>query len=431
MSKFRFLARRSRANEDYLPSSQAEFLKSIGSIIGLDQLLESLSSRLSEMFHSATFCLVLYEPITSRYVGRVAKGRNHESLQEICFSRSDSLVKWLSVNKCPLNVVSQSEVVRFLSLSERELLARSQTQIVIPLIVTNRLTGCLLFGGRDDKSNYSLRDIELMSNLASHVALAIENAALYQFQQDKLEKLFHADKLATVGELAAGAAHEIRNPLTSIRSTIQFIQKDVVPQHKALIDGIIEEVDRIDRIIRGLLSLSRSTELQVGLVDLKGLLDQTLLLLEPEFRKQNITLQKSDEDDILPIEGDPSQLKQVILNILMNSIESMHGGGVISVRLVEDTLRDGSIAPSNAVILEVRDTGPGIPEGDLRKVFDPFFTTKETGTGLGLSVSYGIVNRHGGDIEIHSHVGDPSGTTVTVRLPRKSPYSQVTSNDTR
>lgn len=401
------------------PFSPEEFLKSIGSIVGLDQLLENFSAKLMEMLGASALYLVLFEPITNRYVGKMAKGDRPELLAEFHFSRSDNLVKWLTVNRCALDADEQTEVVRFLSPREGELLRKTRTRLVVPLIITNRLTGALFLGRKLNDSEYLAADIETVSMLASQTALAIEHALIYQFQEDRLKRLFHADKLATVGELAAGAAHEIRNPLTSIRSTVQFLQKDLPTEKKPLVDGIIQEVDRIDQIIKGLLSLSKSTELHVGAVDLKDVLDQTLLLLEPELRKQNIEVQKSFDQQVLPIRGDASQLKQVFLNILMNSVESLHNGGVISVRLEGIIGQKGFAGQSDLVEVEVRDTGHGIPDKDLPRVFDPFFTTKEAGTGLGLSISYGIISKHGGEIQIESRVEQPSGTTVTVKLPQQ------------
>jgi len=411
--------RLSHKRHTQVPFSPEEFLKSIGSIIGLDQLLENFSAKLMEMLGSSALYLVLFEPITNRYVGRIAKGETPELLAEFHFSRSDHLVKWLTVNRCALDTVKQTEVVKFLSTRESELLGKARTMLVIPLIITNRLTGALFLGRKLNDAEYSAIDIEMVSMLATQTALALEHALIYQFQEDRLKKLFHADKLATVGELAAGAAHEIRNPLTSIRSTVQFLQKDLPNEKKPLVDGIIEEVDRIDQIIKGLLSLSKSTELHVGAVDLKDVMDQTLLLLDPELRKQNIEVQKFFDLQALPIRGDASQLKQVFLNILLNSIEALQKGGRISVNLKDGIGEESLTKASDFIGVEISDTGHGIPERDLPRVFDPFFTTKEAGTGLGLSISYGIISKHGGEIQIESRVEQPSGTTVTIKLPRQ------------
>ena len=396
-----------------------EFLKSLNLIVGLDQLLENFSAKLREILDAESLSVVLFEPITNRYVGKAAKGNHAEWLSEVNFLGTDNLMKWLSVNQCPLDVRKETEVIQFLSTRENDLLQKTKTVLVVPLIVINRLTGALFVGRKRDGESYSSEEIGLLSMLTSQSALAIEHALMYQFQEDRLKKLFHTDKLATLGELAAGAAHEIRNPLTSIRSTVQYLQAALSDEKKTLVTGIIEEVDRIDQIIRGLLSFSRSSELHVSVVNVEEILNQTLLLLDSEIRKHNIEVVRDNQSTDSTITGDSSQLKQVFLNILLNSIQAMPQGGVISESITEGAKRDTISSREEFLSIRISDTGPGIPERELPRVFDPFYTTKETGTGLGLSISYGIVSKHGGDIEIESRAeGKETGTTVVVRLPK-------------
>ncbi len=402
---------------DSLRLASEEFLKSLHLTIGLDQLLENFSSKLREIFDTSTLYVVLFEPVTNRYVGKKAKGKNTEWLAELNFSRTDNLIKWLGVNQCPLDVMREKEVVKFLSTREQEVLRKTNSVLVIPLIVINRLTGALFVGEKLNGEPYSSQQISLLSKLTSQSALAIEYALMYQFQEDRLKKLFHADKLATVGELAAGAAHEIRNPLTSIRSTIQYLQKNSSKDRIPLLNGIIAEVDRIDGIIKGLLSFSRSSDLHIDSVNLEEVLNQTLLLLDPEFHTHNIDVRKVFDPPHCRITADAAQLKQVFLNILLNSVQAMPDGGTITIAMTDDDKKDKHGHAREYVCVTISDTGPGIPENDLPKVFDPFYTTKETGTGLGLSIAYGIVSKHGGEIEIESNVqGDDTGTMVRVWL---------------
>lgn len=400
-------------------SASEEFLKSLNLIVGLDQLLENFSAKLKEILDAESLSVVLFEPITNRYVGKEAKGSHTGWLPELNFFRNDSLIKWLSVNQCPLDVRKQTEVMQFLSTREKDLLHKTKTVLVVPLIVINRLTGALFVGMKLTGESYSPEEIGLLSMLTSQSALALEHALIFQFQEDKLKRLFHAEKLATVGELAAGAAHEIRNPLTSIRSTVQYLQKDLPEEKKSLVDGIIEEADRIDQIIKGLLSFSKSSELHMSTVNVEDILSHTLFLLDSEIRKHNIEVKRKTESADTTITGDASQLKQVFLNIFLNSIQAMPNGGVISLAITESAKQDTISGRGDSLWITIRDTGPGIPEKELARVFDPFYTTKETGTGLGLSISYGIVSKHGGEIEIKSVAeGKETGTTVTVRLPK-------------
>ncbi len=408
------LKRRSNSARETSPSlTPEEFLRSITLIPDIEQLLGNFTSKLKEMFVADSVYLVLLEPVTSRYVGRKAKGNKPELLSRFNFSQGDNLIKWLNVNRCSLNVARQGQVVEFLTGVERQLLTDASIQIILPLIVINRLTGALFVGREDREGKFSPEEESMMSSLVSQSALAIEYAMIYQFQEDKLKRLFHADKLMTVGELAAGAAHEIRNPLAAIRSTVQYVRRDLPSDKQDLVDGIIEEVDRIDKIIKGLLSFSKTSELHVEFLDLHNILEQTLSLLDSELKNHNIVVIKEYQLTDPYIHGDGAQLKQVFLNILLNSIQAMVKGGKITIAT--------AVTPSrgDSVTISFSDTGTGIPPSVLPRVFDPFYTTKENGTGIGLSISYGIVSRHGGEIEIMSNChGEERGTNVAINLPR-------------
>jgi signal transduction histidine kinase len=394
--------------------SAEEFIRSLHLIVSLDQLLETFSAKLRELINAGTVYVVLFEPITNRYVGKKAKGSAPEWLTALNFSPSDNLMRWLGVNQCPLDVPGAAGVMEFLSPGEREILRQTGTVLVIPLIVLNRLTGVVFVTKKLTEESYSSEEVAILSMLTDQSALAIEHALTYEFQEERLRKLFHADKLSTIGELAAGVAHEIRNPLTAIRSTAQYVRRDLSGEKQTLIDGVIEEVDRINRIIEGLLSFSRMSDLQITDVGIEEILDQTLLLLDPELRHHEITVQRHSHLIVPQIPADASQLKQVFLNILLNSIQAMPNGGTVTI-----TTTDIVKQKSACVCVTISDTGPGIPEHDLQKVFNPFYTTKEAGTGLGLSIAYGIVSKHGGEVEIESTAeGSNTGTAVSVWLPK-------------
>ncbi len=392
-------------------SRSAEFIRTINMIVSLEQLLEQLCSHVRELYGAETVFILLSEPITGRYSGRIARGSQVASLPRFSFGRMEPLARWLNVNKTTLDIRSDTEVVRYLAPAEREILELNGIALVVPLIALNRLSGMLLLTTPAPGAPLGRDEREVLGRVVAQVAPAIEHALIAEQQENSLRKILHADKLATVGELAAGAAHEIRNPLTSIRSTVQYLRRDVPPEKRQYVDGILEEVDRIDGIIKGLLSLSRSSDLRIGSFDLASLLATVLTLLEPEFRAHGVEVFQELSGSPEVIEGDAGQLRQVFVNVLMNALQATPAGGSVSVRLTK---------PSTGLLaVNITDTGCGIPEADLAKVFNPFFTTKENGTGLGLSISYGIVTRHGGEIEVQSRCVDPDrGTTVAIRLPR-------------
>src|SRR5436305_4405653 len=290
--------------------------------------------------------------------------------------------------------------------------------LVVPMVSRNRLTGILLLGSDRPGWGIGRADAELLNLLASQASLAFENAALYRAQRERLDRLYRAERLAAVGQLAAGVAHEIRNPLTAIRSTMQYLLRGLdpgEPRHQ-LVHELLREVDRINSTVGGLLSLSRSGELRKSDIDLLEPLGQAVQLLQARAAEQGVKVQCSLGVDALRVLGDADQLKQVFLNLLINALQSMSPGGRITVGAAP-WLRNERNEPAGTRWVQVRieDTGAGIPPEQMRRVFDPFYTTMRDGIGLGLAICHGIIEQHQGEIRLESEVG--KGTAVSVLLP--------------
>jgi two-component system sensor histidine kinase AtoS len=253
--------------------------------------------------------------------------------------------------------------------------------------------------------------------LTSLASVAFENANLYQQQRDRLRQLYRAERLAAAGELAASVAHEIRNPLTSIRSTVQYLLGEFDEGHakRPLIEGVIAEVDRINQTVDGLLSLTRRVEFKAERLALGQLIEQSLLLVGTKARNQAVEIVWSPPSPDVYVSGDVSQLKQLLLNLVLNALQAMPEGGRLTIELSRKRGPDAVGRDKTWAAVAIKDTGSGISANNLEKIFDPFFTTKQGGTGLGLSISYAIARRHGGELEINSRESD--GTTVAVRLP--------------
>jgi len=228
--------------------------------------------------------------------------------------------------------------------------------------------------------------------------------------RDLQEKVRRSAHLASLGRLAAGVAHEIRNPLSSIRGFAQYFIHRLKGQEEeqGYASIMVKEVDRLNRVITELLDFARPKEPYKELYALEEILEHSLKLLEPELAKKNVQIEKAYEPTLPLVLVDRDQLSQAFLNILLNSLESMDGGGRIRVGVKR---RSGS--PS--VEVAISDTGRGIPPEDLPKIFEPFFSTKRKGTGLGLSIVHQIVERHGGDIAVESK--ERGGTAFFITLP--------------
>lgn len=233
------------------------------------------------------------------------------------------------------------------------------------------------------------------------------------------ESLQQNEKLSSIGLLAAGVAHEVNTPLTGVSSYTQMLLgmiPETDPKH-ALLQKMQRQTDRASNIVSNLLNFSR-----IGAVtdsaefDVNRLLDDTLQLLEPQLRKSNVELRKEYAEPLPPIFGNSGKLQQVFTNLILNGRDAMFNGGTITLTTL--------LVGDDEVHIEITDTGEGISPENLGKIFDPFFTTKGVGngTGLGLAVTYGIVQEHGGTIEAFSTVG--SGTTFSLSFPIASKYRQ-------
>ncbi|MFZ1059510.1 MAG: ATP-binding protein [Candidatus Rokuibacteriota bacterium] len=223
-----------------------------------------------------------------------------------------------------------------------------------------------------------------------------------------------AEKLAALGTLSAGLAHELNNPVGIISSRIDLMLQEaeelgLPPQVRQDLEVLHRHSQRVARIARGLLSFARQSPGDRGLLDLNGVVEDTLLLLEKQVSKEGITVRRSLAPDLPPMQGDSNALQQVVLNLLTNARDAMGDGGEIRIETGTVASRPGWLR------LVVADNGPGIPLHRLPRIFDPFYTTKAQGTGLGLSVSYGIVREHQGTIDVQSQPG--KGTTFTLTFP--------------
>lgn len=226
------------------------------------------------------------------------------------------------------------------------------------------------------------------------------------------EQLSRTEKLAALGQLAAGLAHEINNPLGGILVYSYLLLEDLAPElaERTQVEKIIREATRCKEIVQGLLEFSRHMPSKMVPLSINAILEETMFLVSDHLLFQNIDLTKDLQEDLPAVLGDKTKLEQVFINLLMNCGESMEGEGRLKV---------STFLAQNSEMLQIRfrDTGPGIPEGHLSRLFDPFFTTKEVGkgVGLGLSISYGIIQKHRGRISVEST--GPQGTTFLVELP--------------
>lgn len=289
----------------------------------------------------------------------------------------------------------------------------------IPLLNKDRLIGFLNLGHKARLEMYSQEDLNLLSTLAHNAAIALDNALLYEDLRRQKAIMQRTDRLRSLETIAGGFAHEIRNPLTSIKTFVQLApeRRDDPEFIEHFSSVVAEDVDRIERLIQEILDYARYMEPKLGVQDLNEVVASCLYFIEVKAATKDIVIQRHLAADLPPVMLDRQQIKQVLLNLFLNALDAMGDrGGRLTVRTHRLTKRSGD----EWVQVEVADTGSGIAPENLEHIFDPFYTTKHEsgereGTGLGLTIVHQIVREHRGYIEVESAVG--RGTTFYVNLP--------------
>ena len=277
----------------------------------------------------------------------------------------------------------------------------------------DQVLGVLILRDERLREAYSTDEIELFRGVATSIGITLQNSQVY-------ERMKERDRLAALGQMAAGLAHEIRNPLGSIKGAAQYLQPGQSAATtregtREFLDIIIEEVNRLNKIVSQFLDYARPYRGEQRQLDVADVLKKTLALFAKEAEGHGkVEIITDFAAGMPPVRADAEQLLQVFLNLSLNALQAMPGGGKL---WISTALRRSTRRGATAAFLEVRfrDAGVGIPAGDLKNLFIPFFTTKEKGTGLGLPISQRIIENHGGTIEVRSQPGE--GATFTVLLP--------------
>ncbi len=285
--------------------------------------------------------------------------------------------------------------------------------VSVPLEAKDQVLGILTvmrFTG--DHEHFTDHDLEFLITIGYLAGAALEMNRLIRLVEEGQRHLYHSGKLAAVGQLAAGLAHELGNDLSVISGAAQFLLKQVGEESdfRAYLEAIERNAAAADRIIRELLAFAKPREPAFTPCSVIPLLEEACLALQGEFAARAIEVVRRYAEGLPEVFADGELLKQVFRNILLNAAQAMPGGGTITIATAFDRERE-------QILVEIADTGPGIPQAHLERIFDPFFTTKEEGTGLGLSVSYSLIQAHGGTLSVRSREGE--GASFTIALPVK------------
>lgn len=398
----------------------SQFSTSLVTRLDLKSLTEEIVRRLAEVMSITTASLYLLDQEKDLYLLAASHRLNVDPAKAPRLMTGDWLPHYLASTQTIL-VREELEQVHGPKQMQPilEALRLLGSEVCIPLVNKDRLIGFCILGPRAGNQMYSEADLDLMTALGQNAAIALDNARLYEELKLSQNLMRRTDRLRSLETIAGGFAHEIRNPLTSIKTFIQLVpERKNDPEFIGPFTQVVaEDLHRIERLIQEILDYARYMEPQLSEEDLNEIVASCLYFVEVKAESQSIAIEKDLARDLPRVRLDRQQIKQVLLNLFLNAMEAMdHRGGQLSVR----THRVIKPAGDKWVQVEVTDTGAGISAADLEHIFDPFYTTKHEsaereGTGLGLTIVHQIVHEHGGTIEVQSTVGQ--GTTFFVNLP--------------
>ncbi len=418
-----------------------EVSRSLNSTLDQDTLLNLIIEVATKVTSTEEASILLLDDRTGELHFEAASGAKRAELKAISVPLEGSIAGWIVLHNQSLVVNDTQQDPRHCARADRATRFDTRSILGAPLQVKDRTIGVLEVVNKQGDSPFSRQDLETLESLAAQAAVAIENARLYKDLRDQMQalqkaqtRLVQSEKLAAVGELVAGVAHELNNPLTSIIGYAQILQRSSLDaQSRKDLDRILAQARRATGIVRGLLDFARQRPPEHKPVQINDVLNSTLELLCYELRTHNIECTTNMFPDLPLTMADPHQLQQVFVNLVNNARQAMsdtHGRGqlTITTHLGPSLFNNQQTEAEPVIRVVIQDDGPGIPPGLLPSIFDPFFTTKPEGkgTGLGLSVCHGIVSEHGGHIWAESEPDQtvpnhPGGATFSVELPVVAP----------
>ena len=401
------------------------FSKALVTILNLQSLSSKIVETITQTMGVEKASLFFLNEERGGYYLLESKNINISAFPPI-LQKGDALPQYLEKIK---EIIIREELVKGKTIPELQNIVKTMSQLEaelsIPLILKGQLIGMINLSHKFNKDIYSHEDIELLNMLANQTAIAIENARLYEDLKKSKSYIRRADRLASLGTLTAGLAHEIRNPLVAIKTFTQLLPERLEDEEfrNHFLNIASGEVDRISALVTELLEFARPSEPKFELEDINNILDGMILLVSTETKSKHMNIIKDYASDLRPITLDREQMKQVFLNMLLNAIEATRENGDIYVR-TRSFLKQGSEA---YIQVEFTDNGCGIPREYLEDIFTPFFTTKEKGSGLGLSISNQIIQDHKGYIDVESQVN--KGTSFFINLPLNQDHPKRRQSD--
>ena len=386
-------------------------MRTLNRLPEIGQVLSTLATGVQSQMQLTRALILLQDPMSGEYRVEAQSGLGTQESPE-GLGEDSAIVRWLRDSR---GVLVRDELPRRVSGPVMHRLTRElnrlKVSVCIPMVVDERLIGVLCLGEKASRDMFYVADLHLLETLAGEASLAVR----YRRMQ---EEVVRKNKLMELGTVAAGVAHEIRNPLASIKTFAQLLpSKASDPEFRDEFSRlVVKDVDRISKVVESMLAFARPPEVKVADYLVAELADEAVLLVQPRFKSRRIQLKKEVANH-LRLKVDKQQMLQVLVNLLNNAVDAVGTEGAIGISAYVRSVNnfEGGSQRQGLAVIEVSDNGVGIPSAVRQRVFDPFFTSKKDVTGLGLSISHKIVHDHGGAITVSSVEG--KGTTFQIHLP--------------
>ena len=397
-----------------LANLQTETVRTLQTVMGIEKI-----------------SLFLFEKDEGRYGLKASHGIDEVQTNAVQLMSHESFVGFLLERNRPvIKEELQHELLwqdEPLTTALVETLTKMDAEVCLPLVNKTRLIGFVNLGHKPSLRYYSKDELNLLGSLANNAAIALDNAMLYEDWKRSQLLIRRADRLRSLETIAGGFAHEVRNPLTSIKTFIQLApSRRNDPEFMDSFGAVVaDDLARIERLIEEILDYARYMKPKLSLESLNDIVNACLHFIEVKANTLEVSIEKHLDEHLAPIAVDRQQMKQVFMNLFLNAIDAM---GKKGGRLTVTTRQVTHLDSTRWIQIEVSDTGSGIAPENLPHIFDPFFTTKHesterVGTGLGLSIVHQITQEHAGTVEALSTVGQ--GTVFLVTLPEKTALDPV------
>ena len=398
-----------------------KFSSIINSSLKIEDVLNHAMQWAEEFIDAAASTVYELDEEKGEIFIRVARGSKKGSVKLIRLKLGEGIAGQVIQTGRPMVIQDTRKEKSFSRKYDAKTGFETRSMICVPLILRDKIIGALQVLNKKDQRPFVDSDLELLTTMSQQIAMALDNAKLYRRLEKKFElteselknaqeKLIRSERLAAMGHLVQGVAHEIRNPVTTIGGFAGRLEKELKghPKLQKYISFIMEQSARLENIVKQVREFSEilSAKLEAG--EITRVLDQVIEKFEPLTKKQGVVFSFRIDKDLPFIKMDPAQLRVALSNIMENALDSMPEGGHLTLSATQE---------GDSIKIDILDTGCGIAKKDQASVYDPFFTSKTRGAGLGLTMVHQIVMNHNGEIAIQSQEG--KGTRVRLSFPVK------------